>query len=198
MGRALLPHTTPGGEHSHIHRAFPSGLIGAYRGIYIVDGSESDIQLLRRSLWDESLAPLEVSLGGSEGRGGGGRGSGGKGNRGRDGNRGGGGGGDRDNRDSGDDRDKYDRDSTTGVVSLVEGGGTGTGILPGGAVGGGGHVAGGGTDPQGGMGLQHHWPSEDCVEGSYVDYRYPIRRPHCLPHCPPWFLGRLRHRYRLP
>ena len=94
-----------------------------------MDGAESDIQLLRISLWGESLEPLEVSVGVSEGGGGGVIGVGGNVNGGRDGNRGGGGGGDRDNGDSGDDGDKYDGDGTIGALSLAEGGGAGTGGL---------------------------------------------------------------------
>ena len=109
---------------------------------------EYEVQLLWRSLRDESGEPPKVSAGGPEGRKGGVGGyysEGGRGDGGRDSDRS----GDKD----GYDRDKGDgdnRDRSTGSVSLAEGSDTSTCGLPGGADGGGGNVACGGNDNQGG------------------------------------------------
>ena len=74
---------------------------------------------------------------------------------------------------------------------MVEGGGVGTGGLPGGVAGGGLHVAGSGPDNQGGWGLLRHWPSGggvECGDGD-DDPQLPLRFLHCLPQRLPWFPG---------
>ena len=107
---------------------------------------EAEVQPIWRSLQDESGAPPTVDVGGLEGGRDGRRSRRGGGvDRGRDGIRGGGGGG------HGDYGYGYDGDGAIGDVSLLEGGGAGTGGLPGGETGGGGHTEGGCPDNQGGL-----------------------------------------------
>ena len=59
-------------------------------------------------------------------------------------------------------------------------------------------MEGGGPDSQGKDGLPGHWPCGGDVEGSGGDFKSPAHGLHHIPLITPWFLGRLRHRYRHP